>query len=118
VLKEWVEEEWRFKENASDEKYFTGRTYPAREYTHKITLHNGQKIEGTLSGIVYVRAPSAEEPQRFVLHKRDKGEPGTELKDLVFVRSIQIGARAFEEGTRKAAKDQTKSGTAARRETR
>ena len=23
VLKEWVEEEWRFKENASDEKYFT-----------------------------------------------------------------------------------------------
>ena len=56
VQKEWIEKEWRFKENASDEKYFTGRAYPAREYTHKITLQNGQKIEGNLSGIVYVRA--------------------------------------------------------------
>ncbi len=59
VLKEWVEEEWRFKENASDEKYFTGRGYPSREYTHKITLQNDRKIEGTLSGIVYVRADPA-----------------------------------------------------------
>ena len=42
ILKEWVEKEWRFKENASDEKYFTGRTYPSREYSHKITLRNGQ----------------------------------------------------------------------------
>ena len=63
VLKEWVEEEWRFKENASDEKYFTGRTYPAREYTHTITLQNGQKIEGTLSGIVYVRAAVGRGPR-------------------------------------------------------
>ena len=94
VLKEWVEEEWRFKENASDEKYFTGRTYPSREYTHTITLQNGQKIEGTLSGIVYVRAPSAEDPDRYLLHKRDKGQPGTDLKSLVYVRSIQLGDKA------------------------
>jgi len=103
VLKEWVEEEWRFKENANDEKYFTGRTYPSREYTHKIALQNGQKIEGTLSGIVYVRADPAGEPARYLLHKRDKGEPGTDLKSLVYVRSIQLGAKALEEGKRKAA---------------
>ena len=103
VLKEWVEEEWRFKENASDEKYFTGRTYPAREYTHKITLQNGQKIEGTLSGIVYVRAEPAENPTRYLLHKRDKGEPGTDLRSLVYVRTIQLGPKALEEGKRKAA---------------
>jgi len=101
--KEWVEEEWRFKENASDEKYFTGRTYPSREYTHKITLQNGQKIEGTLSGIVYVRADPAAEPERYLLHKRDKGNPGTDLKSLVCVRSIQLGVKALEEGKRKAA---------------
>jgi hypothetical protein len=29
VIKEWIERGWRFKENASDEKYYTGRTYPA-----------------------------------------------------------------------------------------
>ena len=96
VLKEWVEEEWPFKENASDEKYFTSRTYPSREYTYTITLQNCQKLEGTLSGIVYVRAPSAEEPVRYLFHKREKGQPGTDLKYLTYVRSIparQQGAR-------------------------
>ncbi len=102
VQKEWVEEEWRFKENASDEKYYTGRTYPSREYTHKITLQNGQKIEGTLSGIVYVRADPAADAERYLLHKRDKGNPGTDLKSLVYVRSIQLGARALEDGKRRA----------------
>ena len=102
VLKEWDEKEWRFKENASDEKFFTGRTYPAREYAHKITLQNRQTVQGSLSGIVYVQADQAEEPERFLLHKRDKGEPGTELKSLVYVRSIRLGAKALEEGKRKA----------------
>ncbi len=103
VLREWVEEEWRFKENASDEKYFTGRNYPAREYVHTITLQNGQAVRGPLSGIVYVRAPSADRPERFLLHKRDKGAVGTELASLVYVRSIQLGEKALEEGLRKAA---------------
>jgi hypothetical protein len=102
VLKGWMEDEWRFKENASDEKYFTGRSYPAREYTHKITLQNGQRIQGALSGVVYVRAGSTEDPTRFLLHKRDKGEAGTDLKSLVYVRSIQLGPKALEDGKRKA----------------
>jgi hypothetical protein len=115
VLKEWAEPEWRFKENASDEKFYTGRSYPAREYGHTITHQNGQKIEGTLSGIVYVRASSSEEPERFLLHKRDKGEPGADLKSLVYVRSIQLGAKALEEGTRKSAGERTKTGAEQKR---
>lgn len=103
VLKEWVEKEWRFKENASDEKYFTGRTYPAREYTHKITLQNGQSIQGALSAIVYVQAESAKEPERYLLHKRDKGSLDADLKSLVYVRSIRLGEKALLEGKRKAA---------------
>ena len=79
-------------------KLFTGRTYPAREYSHKITLQNNQTIRGSLAGIVYVQADPAREPQRFLLHKRDKGEPGTDLKSLVYVRSIQLGEKALEEG--------------------
>lgn len=108
VLKEWVEKEWRFKENASDEKYFTGRTYPAREYTHKITLQNGQSIQGALSAIVYVQADGAKEPERCLLHKRDKGNVGTDLKSLVYVRSIRLGEKALLEGKRKAASTKSK----------
>ena len=69
----------------------------------RYALQNGQKIEGTLLGIVYVRADPAAEPERYLFHKRDKGDPGTDLKSLVYVRSIQLGAKALEEGKRKAA---------------
>jgi hypothetical protein len=108
ILKEWVEKEWRFKENASDEKYYTGRSYPAREYTHKITLQNGQAIAGTLSAIVYVQADANKDPERYLLHKRDKGNLGTDLKALVYVRSIQLGEKALEDGKRKVAKAKSK----------
>jgi len=77
--------------------------YPAREYAHRITLQNGQAIQGTLSAIVYLQADKSKEPERYLLHKRDKGNLETDLKSLVYVRSIRLGAKAFEEGKRKAA---------------
>ncbi len=114
VLREWDEKEWRFKENAADEKFFTGRTYPAREYAYTITLANSKTIRGPLSAIVYVQAEGADEADRFLLHKRDKGDPGTTLVSLLYVRSIQLGAKALEDGKRKA-RGSTKGARAARR---
>jgi hypothetical protein len=106
VEKEWLEKEWRFKENASDEKVFTGRSYPVREYVHAITLRDGRTLRGPLSGIVYVQNDGAEEAERFLLHKRDKGPVGSSLKALVYVRAIHLGEKALKEGQRKAAKKQ------------
>lgn len=100
VLKEWDEPEWRFRENASDEKVRTGRTYPVREYTHQMTLRNGESIRGPLSAIVYLQENPDREPVRYLLHKRDKGEPGTTLKRMLYVRSIHLGEQALEEGKR------------------
>ena len=57
VKKEWMEKEWKFKETTSDEKLYTGRSYPAREYLHTITLNDGRTITGPLSAIVYVQPP-------------------------------------------------------------
>jgi len=113
VLREWMEKEWRFKENANDEKYFTGRSYPSREYEHVITLQDGRKIAGPLSEIIYVQrfvqdkdkplaGGTTAKPERLLLHKRDKGEPGTSLKSLVYVKTIKLGEAALEEGRKKA----------------
>ena len=55
VKKEWMEREWKFKEAASDEKMYTGRTYPAREYVHTVALQDGRTITGGLSGMVYLQ---------------------------------------------------------------
>jgi hypothetical protein len=101
VEKEWLEREWRFKENANDEKIYTGRTYPSRIYTHQIKLTRGDVMSGPLGVVVYVAPDSAPgqvndqaKPQRFMLHKRDKGEPGQTLSDLVYVQKIVLGAAA------------------------
>ena len=94
---------------------FTGRTYPARQYVHTITLSDERTITGPLSGIVYVQpyAYTPDKPgayrtpvkaERYLLHKRQKGEIGGELKSLHYVKLIKLGKEALAEGRRKAAK--------------
>ncbi|MEA1950043.1 MAG: hypothetical protein U9N87_01570 [Planctomycetota bacterium] len=116
VKKEWMERDWRFKELALDEKMYTGKQYPAREYLHEITLRDGRKIKGPLAALVYLQPGAGNaggnatayrpkvKTERFTLYKRDKGKPGTKLKDLVYVKSIKLGQKALEEGRRKAEK--------------
>lgn len=48
-------------------------------------------------------SPDAE-PRRVLLHKRDKGEIGTDLKSLVYVKLVKLGKEAYEEGKEKAAR--------------
>ena len=115
VLKEWMEREWKFKDAASATKMYTGRAYPAREYSYVITLQDGRTIEGGLSGVVYVQPqrydpsqPSAYrpavQPLKYILHKRQSGEIGDELKGLVYVKLIKLGEEAYEEGRKKTSR--------------
>lgn len=120
VMKEWIEKDWRFKELALDEKLYSGKSYPAREYKYTITLTDGRKIEGSASGIVYLLPgdygairpgeyrPDGSEPERYLLHKRDKGKVGEQLKDLKYVKSIKLGEEALQEGKKKALTHQSK----------
>lgn len=115
VVSERMEKEWRFRETTSDVKEYTGRSYPAREYRHRITLDDGRVIEGPLSEVIYV-APDASrisasdsraeppEPQRFIIYKTHKGPAGTDLKSLIYVKTIKLGEEAYQEGKKKVAK--------------
>ena len=76
VKKEWMEREWRFKETTSNEKVYTGRSYPVREYLHTITLTDGRKITGPLSAIVYLRAAA----RRHVPIASGKGTQGRAVR--------------------------------------
>lgn len=114
VVSERMEKEWRFKETAADVKEYTGRTYPAREYTHRVTLADGRTLEGPLSEVLYVQPDPGEtarggyrpeiEPLRFILYKTHKGPVGTDLKSLVYVKSVKLGEEAYKEGVKKMAK--------------
>ena len=104
IAREWLEPEWRFKENANDEKVLTGRSYPSREYIHVLTLRDGRTIRGPLSALVYVAPETgAGEPEKFLLHKRDKGPAGASLASLLYVKSIRVGDDALNEAKEKAA---------------
>jgi len=91
---ERMEKQWQFQELAADKKRYSGKQYPAREYTHTITLRDDRKITGPMSAVVYqkIKQPGGKPPieKRFLLHKRQKGEPGTALQKLIYVESIDF----------------------------
>jgi len=88
VVWERDEKEWQFKESGSDIKVYSGKTYPARETQYTFTLLNGEKITGDVAAPIYFDTGKA--TKTFVLHKRDKGEPGQKLTDLVYIKQIDF----------------------------
>lgn len=93
---EWerLDKEWRFREAGNPEKVYTGRAYPARSLAWRLTLRNGHEIVGhILGGPLY--AEHNGKVERFILHQRDKGPMGGELKDLLYIKSAEFGAEAY-----------------------
>lgn len=112
VVSEKMEKEWRFKETTSDVKEYTGRTYPLREYVHRITLTDGRTIEGPLSEVIYIQPDPGTaaktgsyrpeiEPIRYILYKTHKGSVDQDLKSLTYVKAIRLGQEAYQEGMKK-----------------
>ena len=95
---EWerMDRPWRFKEAGNPEKIFTGTPYPVRRLAWRLTLRNDHVIEGHILGQpLYVAHDGRVE--RFVLHQRQKGPPGTTLEALVYVRRADVGPDAAAE---------------------
>ncbi len=89
VLWERDEKEWHFRASGSDIKEYSGKTYPARELEYTVALSNGRQYVGGISSPIYLDTPSG--VKTFILHKRDKGEVGQALKDLVYVKRVELG---------------------------
>jgi len=99
TIVEWerVDKEWRFKEAGNPEKIFTGRSYPVRQLAWRLTLRGGHEIVGHILGQpLYVEDGGRE--RQLILHMRDKGPMGAELKDLVYIRRVDFGPEAYERG--------------------
>jgi len=93
---EWarVDKQWRFKEAGNTEKVYTGKSYPVRMLKWRLVLRNEHEIVGHILGQpLYVEHKGT--PERFILHKRQKGPLGDTLEDLVYVRRVVFGPQAF-----------------------
>jgi len=101
------EKDWRWKEGGSDEKVYTGKTYPWRLYCTTLVLQNGEKLAGDLAAPIYVLADG--EKKDYILHKRDKGPVGMKLSELLYVKKVvfekpQEAAAERKEGVEKDTK--------------
>jgi hypothetical protein len=81
--------EWNFKESGSDIKVYSGKTYPARETAYKFTLTDGTVLTGGVVAPLYVTTDDGK-TRTLVLHKRDKGNVGQKLADLVYVNRVDL----------------------------
>ncbi|MFI5379329.1 MAG: hypothetical protein ACHRHE_08530 [Tepidisphaerales bacterium] len=88
IVWERDEKEWHFIASGSDIKEFTGKTYPARELQYEVTLLNGQKITGGIVAPIY--AQGSGQTLTYVLNKRQKGDVGQTLKQLVYVKKVEL----------------------------
>ena len=88
VIIERMEKEWRWLENANDQKVYTGRQYPMRKLQTVLHLKTGRTLQGPMTALLYVT--NANGRQRFVLHKRQKGKPGEKLADLLYVKLVDF----------------------------
>jgi hypothetical protein len=88
VIWERDEKEWHFRESGSDIKEYSGKTYPARETQYIFTLTNGQTLSGAVAGPLYLQTDG--DDKIFILHKRDKGEVGQTLKQLVYIVRVEF----------------------------
>jgi hypothetical protein len=107
---EWarVDKQWRFKEAGSTEKVYTGKSYPVRMLAWRLRLRNGHEIVGHVLGQpLYVE--HNERRERLILHKRQKGPLGDPLEDLVYVKGVVFGPKAYNQAVEELAE---KAGTA------
>jgi len=88
VVWERQEKEWHFKESGSDIKEYSGKTYPARDTEYQITLKNGKTITGAVVEPLYLVMRDGS--VTYALHKRDKGDLGQSLDELVYVKHVEF----------------------------
>jgi len=118
IEREEIEGTWRWKEAGQDEKVYFGDYYPWRKYVVHVTLNNGFKLIGDISGALYINV--GDKKVRFMLHKRQKGKLRSKMEDLIYVKSVDFSPEAVQAALEKlakmkAAEDEAKQKAAASR---
>jgi len=96
---EWAREEpqWRWQEMGSDDKVYSGLSYPVLKVYYTLTLLDGRQYIGHCqTQPLYVTR--GKERARYILWQRHKGELGQILADLRYVKAVHFGEAAMQRG--------------------
>ncbi len=86
IEKASMQKVYRFKEEGSPEKIFSGETYPLHEYITRVTLRNGVEIETHLVAMMSLKVGKEEEKLPLVI--KQSGSVTDNFEDLVYVKNI------------------------------
>jgi len=80
--------DWRYQQEGSDIKNYSGKTRPRIRFAYTFTLLKGKPITGTLDAPLYVRAHG--HTSNLIIYKRVEGKLGEKLSAVVYVKSVTL----------------------------
>lgn len=78
--------QWRYLQNGSDIKVYSGKTQPWFRFAYTITLLHGEKFTGTLVAPLFVR--TQHHRYNLLLSKHLEGKIGEPVAEVVYVKKI------------------------------
>lgn len=80
--------EWRFLQDGSDIKVYSGKTQPWFRLAYTFTLLRGQKVTGSLVAPLYVESDG--HIYNFLIYKHLQGKMGEPVADVLYVKSVHL----------------------------
>ncbi len=88
VLKAKEIRDWRYQQEGSDIKNYSGKTRPRISFAYRFTTLHGKTITGTLDAPLFVRVGG--HTFNLILYKRVEGKLGEKLSSVVYVKSVML----------------------------
>ena len=80
--------QWRWQQEGSDIKLYSGKTKPRLSFAYRFTLIRGKPVTGTLDAPLFVRANGRK--YNLILYKRLEGTWGEKLSAVVYVKKVEL----------------------------
>ena len=88
VLKAGEIRDWRYQQEGSDIKNYSGKTRPRISFAYRFTTLRGKPVTGTLDAPLFVRVGG--HTFNLILYKRVEGKLGEKLSSVVYVKSMTL----------------------------
>ncbi len=88
ILRAHLIRQWRWQQEGSDIKVYSGLTKPRISFAYRFILLNGKSVTGTLIAPLYVR--TAHHRYNLLMYKRIEGKIGEKIGGIVYVKSVRL----------------------------
>ena len=80
--------QWRWQQEGSDIKVYSGLTKPRISFAYRFTMVNGKTVTGTLIAPLYVR--TAHHRYNLLMYKRIEGKLGEKIGGIIYVKAVHL----------------------------